>query len=72
MSQIKPLLPALLLLAFTAQAHDHRVPAKPTKAQADLDRSRKSLTSAKRALAAQGRYACCAKPSSSGARANGL
>ena len=51
------------LLAFTAQAHDHRVPAKPTKAQADLDRSRKSLTSAKRALAAQGRYACCAKPS---------
>jgi hypothetical protein len=52
----------LLLLALTAQAHDHPVPAKPTKAQPDLDRSRQALTSAKRALAAQGRYGCCTKP----------
>jgi hypothetical protein len=59
---IKALLPTLLL-AFVAQAHDHPVPAKPTKAQLDLDRSRKSLASAKRVLAAQGRYGCCTKPS---------
>jgi hypothetical protein len=46
----------------TLQAHDHPVPTKPTKAQPELDRSRKSLSAAKRALAAQGRYTCCTKP----------
>jgi len=36
---------------------------KPTKAQADLNQARKQMDLAKKKLGAQGRYACCVKPS---------
>ncbi|MCU1238052.1 MAG: hypothetical protein JWP63_6019 [Candidatus Solibacter sp.] len=52
-----------VLLVFAAHAHDHPVPTKPTKAQGDLDEARRTLAAAKRAIAAQGRYSCCTKPS---------
>jgi hypothetical protein len=55
---------SLLVLALTIQAHDHApAAAKPTKAQRELDRARQSLAAAKRRLTAQGRYACCTRPS---------
>jgi hypothetical protein len=54
---------ACLLGAILCLAHDRPKNAKPTQAQRDLDRSRAALSAAKRKLAAQGRYACCMKPS---------
>lgn len=51
------LLPALL------HGHEGGVKnLKPTKAQRDLKTARRSLNTAKKNLAAQGRYTCCVKP----------
>src|SRR5262249_21560399 len=54
---------ALLALALTCLAHEGHRNFKPTKAAADLKKSREALAAAKRKLAAQGRYACCLKAS---------
>jgi hypothetical protein len=54
---------ACLLCGVLCLAHDVPKNAKPSRAMADLDRSRRALSAAKRKLAAAGRYACCIKPS---------
>ncbi|MBZ5724444.1 MAG: hypothetical protein LAP87_05555 [Acidobacteriia bacterium] len=56
-------LAAALLCALLCAGHDVPRNLKPTKAQADLNRSQAALAAAKRKLAAQGRYACCMRPS---------
>lgn len=66
-------LAAVLACAIAALAHEggHRN-LGPTKAAADLKIARESMEAAKRALAADGRYSCCVKPSCSlCARVNG-
>src|SRR5450432_2153763 len=57
------LLCGILCLAHDCLGHDIPKNAKPSRAQADLDRSRRALSAAKRKLTAAGRYACCIKPS---------
>ena len=53
-----------LLIAPLALAHEGgKKDQKPTKAKADLERSRKKLAEAKKKLASEGRYSCCVKPS---------
>jgi len=54
----------VLCALLPAFAHEGgKKPQTPTKAKADLERSRKKLDEAKKKLAAQGRYTCCVKPS---------
>jgi len=62
-----------LAIALVCLAHEggHKN-LGPTRAQPDLNLSRAALEAAKRKLVAQGRYACCVKPSCSlCARVNG-
>src|SRR5690242_12304927 len=62
-----------LAIALVCLAHEggHKN-LGPTRAQPDLNLSRAALEAAKRKLIAQGRYACCVKPSCSlCARVNG-
>jgi hypothetical protein len=57
-------LPLLLCVSLSLSAHEGgRRNLKPTKAEADLRQARKRLESAKKKVEAQGRYACCVKPS---------
>lgn len=56
-------LAALIALTLTCYAHEGmQKSSKPTKAQRDLDRSRKQLDAVKAKAAKQGRYLCCVKP----------
>lgn len=57
-------LAAALLFCLAASAHEGGLRiSKPTRAQKDLDRARRTLDAAKRKLTTQGKYTCCVKPS---------
>ena len=56
-------LAACLAFAVWCVAHEGMRNLKPTKAAGDLQLAKVAMAAAKRKLAAQGRYACCAKPS---------
>jgi hypothetical protein len=61
-----------LACAVLALAHEGMRQMGPTKAAADLKLAREAMAAAKRKLTAQGRYACCVRPSCSlCARVNG-
>jgi hypothetical protein len=54
----------VVLVCAAASAHEGTTAGrKPTQAQKDLDRAKKTMRDAKAKLASAGKYSCCARPS---------